>query len=1036
MKRRVLASVLGLASLLLLVSATLAQGPEPPAPPERGLQDVGAPLEHQQWVEEPEPGAEVPRQRPRPLGAEAVEPAAVTLGEPGLSFRYVDTFGVTEEAYIEDSAHLAWPYGVGTDGANVWIADSWGIRAVKFANTGAFLMQIGTAGFRYGSGVSLDYVVDVAVDSSANIWVVDAGAGYVVEFDSGGDYVRELGVPWERGSDDSHFNDPISIAFDSAGNIYVSDTGMWGDDYGNHRIQIFDSSGSYLNTIGTTGSPGSGNNQFHSPRHIAIYGAYLYLADAGNHRVQIIDISNPASPSYFATLGMTDVPGSGNNQFDRPLGVAVDANYIYVADSNNNRVQVFNRTTRVYVASLGTGYGTGNYQFNGPADVAVDSAGNIYVADEGNARVQQFNSSRTYVRTYGTTGVPYLTDGYHYHLPSGVAAPQDGSIYLTEQRGHRLLKLNAAGVPQWTVGTPGACGELCGPEDVHLDSAGRVYVASAWNNLVQIYNSNGTYFTTLGTGWGSNNYQFDGANGVAIDSSGNIYVADQGNHRVQIYNSSRTYIARLGVTGVSGADNSHFDGPYDVAVDQAGNIYVVDHNNHRVQVFNSSRAYVRTIGETGVPGEDFGHFDNPVAVTIDAASRIYVADGWGDRVQVFDSTGAYLTTIGGWGSGSGQIRQARGLDVDNAGNLYIADSLNHRIQKFAPCVPGWLQVNINGFGDRWNDLVLSLATFNGNLYAGTANGEGGEVWRMGSEWEQVNGNGFGNSDNGGIDHLIEFDGYLYASTWNEADGGEVWRYNGTPWSQVASGGFGDSTNVEIYRFAVFDDTLYASTWSSTDTHGTEIYTTTNGTSWTRAVSNGFGDANNVAALSFEIFNGYLYAGTHNTTTGGEVWRSTNGASWSQVNLDGFGEAGNIAVSAVTAFRDWLYASTRHEPGAGAEVWRCQVCDGTDWTQVVDNGSGNTDTRGMSALEVFRDRVYLIVGNSTTGMEVWRTADGANWQQVGFAGFGDSNNRASYWDNSVAVTNDRLYIGTWNYANGGEIWTQQLSVYVPLVTKNY
>ena len=91
---------------------------------------------------------------------------------------------------------------------------------------------------------------------------------------------------------------------------------------------------------------------------------------------------------------------------------------------------------------------------------------------------------------------------------------------------------------------------------------------------------------------------------------------------------------------------------------------------------------------------------------------------------------------------------------------------------------------------------------------------------------------------------------------------------------------------------------------------------------------------------------------------------------------------------------------------------------------------------MSALEVFRDRLYLIVGNYTTGMEVWRTGDGTNWEQRGYEGFGDSNNRAPYWDNSVAVVYGQLYVGSLNSANGGEIWTQQLSVYVPLVVKNF
>jgi len=69
------------------------------------------------------------------------------------------------------------------------------------------------------------------------------------------------------------------------------------------------------------------------------------------------------------------------------------------------------------------------------------------------------------------------------------------------------------------------------------------------------------------------------------------------------------------------------------------------------------------------------------------------------------------------------------------------------------------------------------------------------------------------------------------------------------------------------------------------------------------------------------------------------------------------------------------------------------------------------------------------------MEVWRTTDGANWEQVGPDGIGDSINYSPYWDNSAAVFNDSLYIGTWNPANGGEVWLLLRQVYLPLVLRN-
>lgn len=63
-----------------------------------------------------------------------------------------------------------------------------------------------------------------------------------------------------------------------------------------------------------------------------IDGDLLYVADAGNHRVQILNMADPTTPVYAATLGVTGESGSDNTHLSAPSGVAVNANFIYVAD--------------------------------------------------------------------------------------------------------------------------------------------------------------------------------------------------------------------------------------------------------------------------------------------------------------------------------------------------------------------------------------------------------------------------------------------------------------------------------------------------------------------------------------------------------------------------------------------------------------------------------------------------------------------------------------------------------------------------------
>jgi len=1023
----VFALVVGLA--LVLTWAVVAQGLEPPLALQPG---EPPPQPTPTWDGEHPLSQPV---APADVDAQAVN-SSVPLGQPGLSLRYVRTFGETEVAYFDDPDHLNEPKGIGTDGTNVWIAECVGRRALKYASDGTFLMQIGKAGVRDAAGTTLTCLQDVAVDSSGNVWVVDVDAHHVIKFDPSGNRVSELGQTYNPGTDNEHFNQPYSIAFDTAGNIFVS-------DWRNHRIQVFDSSGNYLTTIGETGVPGADNAHFNSPRYIAVdSNNLLYVADGDNHRIQIFDVSNLSAITYITTLGMAGESGSDNAHFNTPEGVAVDVarGRIYVADAYNWRIQVFDYQTRAYQSTLdGLSY---------TSDIAMDADGNLYVAEPWSypSQVQQFDSDLNYVRTYGTKDVPYLTDGSHYNWPMGLAVVPDGSVYVGEWDGRRLIKLNAAGVPQWIIGEAGIWGSdnehFSVVGDVALDAAGRVYIDDVSNCRIQIYNPDGSYYATLGTDCGSDDYQFNSPWGLTIAPNGDIYVADWRNHRVQIFNSARVYVATLGVTGVPTSTNAGFNEPLGVAVDSQGNIYVSDHLNCRVQVFDSSRAYVRTIGTTGVGGNEFDRLAGPAHLTVDASDNLYIDDRWNGRVQVFDKSGAYLTTLGGSsGNRTGQMREPNGLALDATGNLYVADSGNARIQKFAPGVPGWLQSNINSFGDRQNSSILTLAPFDGQLYAGTYNwgGNGAQLWRLDSVgWTAVITNGFGNSNNVGIDHLTEFNGQLYASTANGAEGGEVWRSaNGLNWTRVARQGFGVPTNGDVFRFAVFNDTLYAATWSYTTDHGAEIWRSSTGISgdWTRVVTNGFGDASNPAVLSFESFNGYLYAGTCNwnsttrTSTGGTVWRSPTGdaGTWAPVSTNGFGAASNMWVSSLAAFNGYLYAGTYGPSGVGSEIWRCQVCDGSDWTKVVDNGFGNSDNRGGNALEVFNGYLYASTTNSATGMEVWRsnTGNSGDWTQVAFAGFGDSNNPNGYYDNAMTVFNSRLYIGTWNDANGGEVWQRKV-----------
>jgi len=976
-------------------------------------------------------------------GNRSLKPA-IPVGEPGLSFRYVQTFGISEEGYLTDGDHLNAPSGLHIDGSNnLYVVEDHGYRLLRYNASGNNTLSIGLASFCQESNNPTGFCTpqDVALDSGGNIWV--ATGHRVVKFNSSGVFQMQLPAldsngNWWSGNDNTHFRHAAGIAFDNTNNR------MFVADRNNHRVQVYTFSGGspvYSATIGETGVSGSDNSHFNSPSRLAVDSSgRLYVVDRYNSRIMRCSLSGTWSCSPFGT-GMGTI---------YPRGIDVDnSDWVYIFESCNKRVIKCSSSTQACSDLI-----TSNILYS--EDVAVDSGGNIYTGAYGHSVIRKYNSSGTLIGDpyIGTWHMSYFTDGSHIFSPWALAVAEDGSLYVPETFGYRLLKLNASGVQQWAIGDPGGWGDendkfssLEG--GLAIANNGKILVPDSGNDRIQIFNPDSSLDSTFGS-YGTGNNQFKDPGGIAVSPlNGDIFVADWDNHRIQVYDSNFTWQTQLGLTGTSGSSSTHFNHPVDVTVDKDGDIYVADYYNYRVQKCSLNGGGYSCTTFAGVTGtiDDYGSFDYlmPISVAVDGENRVYVADDWNNRVQVFDPSGAYLTSIGGsWSSDSGEFRFPVGIDIDKDGNVYVSDLRNNRVQKFAPGVPGWLQSNINGFGTPNNRAVYSLESFNNELYAGTGNWDfGAQLWKMNSSgtWSSVMTGGFGKTVNGSIAGLIEYNGKLYAGTGSDdINGGEIWRSdNGSSWTNVVSSGFGDPTNGEVLVFEIFKDMLYAGTWSYTNSHGTEIWrsNTGNAGSWTRVVQNGFNmDTYNTGVQTFAVYDNYLYAGTGNFNTGGEVWRTSNGTSWNQVNTDGFGDQYNRRI-VLEPFGIYLYAGTynySNSDNPGCELWRCQVCDGSDWSQVpIAKGFGDTENRWIQAMTVYENKLYAFTMNYTTGTEVWYSSDGLNWNQGNPDGFGDSSN-AYVIDDGALVHNNKLYVGTRNFAHGGEIWMIPELIYLPLISR--
>ncbi len=203
---------------------------------------------------------------------------------------------------------------VGPDGS-VYVADTWNHRIQKFTSEGKFLAEWveQTSGFWGPRGIA------VAPDGSA-VFVTDTGNKRVVKFDPNGHQLLQWG---KEGSRPGEFIEPVGLAFNQEGELYVADTG-------NRRVQVFRQDGTFVRE-----HPVSGWEEFYTEPYIALLGEDLIATDSFNHRVARYN-------KVGALVYVWGKTGAGPGEFNRPIGVAVDADgAVYISDTMNHRIQKF-----------------------------------------------------------------------------------------------------------------------------------------------------------------------------------------------------------------------------------------------------------------------------------------------------------------------------------------------------------------------------------------------------------------------------------------------------------------------------------------------------------------------------------------------------------------------------------------------------------------------------------------------------------------------------------------------------------------------
>ncbi|HVX52087.1 MAG TPA: hypothetical protein VHB48_18150, partial [Chitinophagaceae bacterium] len=489
---------------------------------------------------------------------------------------------------------------------------------------------------------------------------------------------------------------PYAVAVDANGNVYIATTK-------DNLVRKVNALTQVIATIAGTGVSGySGDGGPAAAAQLSFYNSLpdiatdkknnVYISDYGNNCIRKID----AQTNKISTIAGTGVAGySGDGgaakaaKLNGPAGIAVDtAGNIYFADNNNNVIRKIDAST----LKISTIAGNGDFGYSGdggaataaamlyPECVAVDKKGNVYISDVYNNVIRMVDAATQKISTVAGNG----SHGYG----------GDGGLATSAVLGY----------------TAGVC----------VDTAGNIYIADQSNNRIRKVAAGTKKISTI-AGTGIQGFSGDGGAAVSaqikkpvyvqVDTKGNVYIADMGNNRIRKIAAADNTINTIagdgtdGFTGAPDALQAQLQ-PQSVALDASGNLYIADgyyYDVRTVNVANSSYVFA------GSPNPDYKYaskgyagngglassalYNAPLGIAVDASNNVYIADVFNNVVRKIAYNTKIVTNVAGNGTAgyagdnaaatSASLNNPYGIAIDKSGNLYIADALNNRVRKVA-----------------------------------------------------------------------------------------------------------------------------------------------------------------------------------------------------------------------------------------------------------------------------------------------------------------------------------------------------------------
>lgn len=664
------------------------------------------------------------------------------------------SYGFSGDLGPATSAELQGPSGLAFDSnGNLYIADSANNR-IRRVDTSGYISTVagtGTAGYSGDGGLAasaeLSHPLDVAFDGNGNLYISDMLNSSIRMIDTFGKIgtvagLGSQGYPMDGAQADAYgLGSPCGLAFDLEGNLYVSDC-LYA------RVYRIDTSGILTFVAGNSSSFFGGDGGLATvaginfPNDVAIDGnGTLYIADTGNNRIRGLAPSNNAnlsdltlSSGYLAigfdsnttsykaavdpsvtsitltptasdadamvTVGGTAVTsGTASGAFNLNLGSNAPIPIVVAALDGTTKtydVTVIRDSNDTSLSGLTISSGSLSPTFSSSTHVYFDTVangvGSVTVTPTVNASGATVTVNGSLV-TSGTASNAIILDAGLNFIDIEVTAPDTVTTAL-----YTLLVTSAASADANLSGLALSSGTLS-PTFATGTTSYAASVANSVSSITITPTTSDVTATVKVDGSAVNNGMASSA--VRLNVGSNvipIVVKAQDGTTSKSYTVTVVRSASIGVGGdIITTVSNQLRNPLSVTVDTAGNIYIADSGNSRISKIDKITGTVSTVagnGSAGYSGDGglaiSARLNGPRGVAVDGAGNVYIADTGNNRIRKVDAAGVISTLAGdgsygytgdGGLSTSSQLSMPYRVSTDSVGNVYFVDANNFRIRK-------------------------------------------------------------------------------------------------------------------------------------------------------------------------------------------------------------------------------------------------------------------------------------------------------------------------------------------------------------------